>query len=228
LRIDEGHAAFHQFAIRIPHSAIHAMPEAISEYVPQLAHDAESARRRRRARAGWAAAAGLAAGLLALIVGAPLLKAGGMNAAAEAVYGAFALACHQMDERSFHLLGFKLAVCARCFGLYAGALLGALFYPLVRPLWRRDLPARGWLVAAAVPTSVDFALGFFGVWENTHASRFLTASLLGVAVAFYFVPGVVDLALTPRRHLFGRNRNSQPKLSNLLPTEGVDGHERQT
>ena len=204
------------------------MPEAISEYMPQLAHDAESARRWRRALWAWAAAAGCAAGLLALIVAAPLLKASGLHAAAGAVYGAFALACHQMDERSFHLLGFKLAVCARCFGLYAGALAGALAYPLVRPLARRDLPARGWLIAAAVPTSIDFALGFFRVWENTHASRFLTASLLWLAVAFYFVPGVVDVALTPRRYLFGRNRNSQPQISNLLPTEGVDGHERQT
>lgn len=204
------------------------MPEAISEYIPQLSHDEESARRWRRARAGWAVAAGLAAAFVVLIVGAPLLKAGGFPAAAGAAYGAFVLLCHQMDERSFHLLGFKLAVCARCFGLYAGALVGALVYPFVRSLARRDLPARGWLVAAGVPTLVDFALGFFHVWENTHASRFLTASLLGAVVAFYFVPGAVDLALTSRSHLFGRKRNSQPRLSNILPTEGVDGHERQT
>ena len=204
------------------------MPEAISEYIPQLMHDEESARRWRRARAAWVLAAGCAAGLLVLIVGAPLLKAGGASASAEAVYRMFALACHQMDERSFHLMGFKLAVCARCFGLYAGALAGALLYPLTRPLTRRDLPARGWLIAAGVPTLIDFALGFFHVWENTHASRFLTASLLGVVVAFYFVPGVVDLAFTPRSQLFGRNRKSQTRLSNLLPTEGVDGHERQT
>lgn len=204
------------------------MPEAISEYIPQLAHDEESARQRRRARVGWSAAAGLTAFFVTLIVGAPLLKAGGFQAAAGAAYSALALVCHQMDERSFHLLGFKLAVCARCFGLYAGALVGALLYPFVRQLARRDLPARGWLLAAAVPTSLDFALGFFGLWENTHASRFLTASPLGVGLAFYLVPGAVDLALTSRRYLFGRKRNSQPKLSNLLPTEGVDGHERQT
>ncbi|HWS87208.1 MAG TPA: DUF2085 domain-containing protein [Pyrinomonadaceae bacterium] len=204
------------------------MPEAISEYIPQLVHDAESARTWRRARAGWAVAAGLAALFVTLVVGAPLSKAGGFEAAAASVYGALALLCHQVDERSFHVAGFKMAVCARCFGLYAGALLGALVYPFVRPVVRRDLPVRGWLLAAAVPTSIDFALGFFGVWENTHASRFLTASLLGVVVAFYFVPGAVDVALAPRPLLFGRKRNSQPKLSNLLPTEGVDGHERQT
>jgi uncharacterized membrane protein len=214
--------------VHVSFSSLPKMPEAISEYIPQLVHDEESARRWRRARGAWVAAVGCVAVLLALIVAAPLLRAGGASSSAAAVYGVFALACHQMDERSFHLLGFKLAVCARCFGLYVGVLAGALLYPLVRPLVRRDLPARAWLIAAAVPTSIDFALGFFRVWENTHASRFLTASLLGVVVAFYFVPGVVDLALTPRPFLFGRNRKSQPQLSNLLPTEGVDGHERQT
>jgi uncharacterized membrane protein len=204
------------------------MPAAVSEYIPQLARDAESVRRAGRARGAWVAAAVGAAGLLALIAAAPLLKAGGMQAAAEAVYGAFAFVCHQEGGRSFHVAGFKLAVCARCLGLYAGSLLGMLLYPLARPLARRDLPARAWLIAAAVPTSIDFALGFSGLWENTHASRFLTASLLGVVLAFYFVPGVVDVALTPRGRLFGRNRNSETKLSKLLPTEGVDGHERQT
>ena len=204
------------------------MPEPVSEYVPQFVRDEESARRVRRARAAWGAAAGVAAALVGLIVAAPLLRAGGAAAAAGALYKAFALVCHQMESRSFHVAGFQLAVCARCFGLYVGALAGAAAYPLARPLMSRDMPGRAWLLAAAAPTALDFALGLFGVWENTHASRFLTASLLGVVLAFYFVPGAVDLALAPRPLLFGRKRNSQPKLSNLLPTEGVDGHERQT
>ena len=74
--------------------------------------------------------------------------------------------------------------------------------PLVRALRRRDFPARAWLLAAAVPTTVDFALGFFGVWDNTHASRFLTALPLGVALAFCAVPGLVDLSLSPLRQSF--------------------------
>jgi uncharacterized membrane protein len=175
------------------------MPEAISEYTPRFASDGTSARRNRAACAAWGAALACAAGLVGLIVLAPVLRAGGGGAAADALYGGFGLVCHQMGERAFHVEGFPMAVCARCFGLYVGALAGVALYPLLRRLARRDMPARAWLVAAAVPTSVDFALGFFGVWENTHASRFLTALLLGAAVAFYVVPGLVDLSLTPLR-----------------------------
>jgi uncharacterized membrane protein len=180
------------------------MPGAISEYVPVYAPDAESVRRARRA---WGAALGCAGALVGLIVAAPLLRAAGAAAAADALYGGFSIACHQLAERALHVAGEPLAVCARCFGLYAGALAGVAAYPLARTLTRRDLPARAWLLAAALPTTVDFALGFFGAWENTHASRFLTASLLGVVTAFYIVPGLVDLSLTPWRQLF------RPRLS---------------
>jgi uncharacterized membrane protein len=180
------------------------MPELISEYVPQLVSDEESARRVRRVRAAWGAALGVAGGLVALIVAAPLLRAGGAVMWADSIYKAFGMVCHQMDARSFHVEGFQLAVCARCFGLYVGALAGVAAYPLARPLTRRDMPGRAWLLAASLPTAVDFALGFFGVWENTHLSRFLTALLLGAVTAFYIVPGIVDLSLTLRRGQFFR------------------------
>jgi len=189
------------------------MPEAISEYVPQLAHSEESTRRVRRARHAWGLALACAAGLVGLIVGAPLLKAAGFQATAEGVYRGFGLVCHQMSERSFHVAGEPLAVCARCFGLYVGALAGVAVYPLVRSLMRRDFPARAWLLAAAVPTTLDFALGFFGVWENTHASRLLTALPLGVALAFCAVPGLVDLSLSTLREF----------LRPGLPREGRGG-----
>ncbi|HEX8557133.1 MAG TPA: DUF2085 domain-containing protein [Pyrinomonadaceae bacterium] len=178
------------------------MPETIADYVPQVARDEESARAAGAARRAWGLTLAAAAGLLGLIVAAPLLRAGGAAAAADAVYRGFGLVCHQIGERSFHAAGFPLAVCARCFGLYAGALAGVAAYPLARPLARRDLPARAWLLAAAAPTTLDFALGYFGVWENTHWSRFLTASLLGGVVAFYIVPGLVDLGLAPLRQFF--------------------------
>src|SRR4051812_32011046 len=116
------------------------MPELISEYVPQVVSDEESARRVRRARGAWGLALAVAAGLVALIVGAPLLRAGGVESAAGAVYKAFGMVCHQMSARSFHVEGFQFAVCARFFGLYVGALAGVAAYPLARPLTRRDMP----------------------------------------------------------------------------------------
>ena len=40
------------------------------------------------------------------------------------VYGIGSLVCHQLAERSYHLWGAQMPVCARCTGIYFGALLG--------------------------------------------------------------------------------------------------------
>ena len=160
------------------------MPAAVSEYIPQLARDAESARRAGRARGAWVAAAVGAAGLLALIAAAPLLKAGGMQAAAEAVYGAFAFVCHQEGGRSFHVAGFKLAVCARCLGLYAAAPAGALLALASRP---RALDRGGNLLVlgmAGLPTAISWLGEHVLGWPMTNAVRFAAALPLGAAVAW--------------------------------------------
>ena len=170
------------------------MPADISEYGPQFG--AGAAGWRRAALGGWAWAAAAVLAVLGLSGLAPWAGAHGHEALAAAVYKGFSAACHQMPERSFHLWGLPLAVCARCAGLYVGAAAGVLLYPLARDLSRRDAPARGWLLWAALPTSVDFALGLFGIWENTHLSRFLTALVLGGAAAFYVVPAAVGLSCT--------------------------------
>jgi uncharacterized membrane protein len=170
------------------------MPLPISEYAPQFLSPAESARVRRGAVRAWALTASFVSAVVGLIALAPWARANGYSFVSAAAYGAFSGLCHQMPERSFHFEGFPLAVCARCFGLYAGAAAGVLFYPPARGLARRDAPGRAWLVVAAAPTTVDFALGFFGVWENTHLSRFLTAVILGAGVAFYVVPAALDLS----------------------------------
>jgi uncharacterized membrane protein len=165
------------------------MPAEISDYVPQVAAAVP-----RRAWAAWGAAVALAALVAGVVVLAPLARAGGWVVLSEVLYRCFQLACHQQPERSFHASGFPLAVCARCTGLYAGALAGLSLYPLARSLARTDAPWRGWLLWAAVPASVDFLLGVTGLWENTHWSRLLTALPLGAVAAFYILPGLVELA----------------------------------
>jgi uncharacterized membrane protein len=137
-----------------------------------------------------------------LIVSAPLALAGGRSGWAGVVYGGFHIACHQIPERSFYLAGHPLAVCARCAGIYAGFAAGVVAYPLVRSVERRDTPPRAWLMLAALPLALDFALGFSGIWENTHLSRVLTGALLGAVAVFYIVPGLFDFVQTGWRTLF--------------------------
>jgi uncharacterized membrane protein len=60
--------------------------------------------------------------------------------------------CHRIDERSFHIDGRALPVCARCSGMYIGAVLGLLFQALIAPK-RGGMP--GWKVI--IPLGVLFA-----------------------------------------------------------------------
>jgi hypothetical protein len=49
-----------------------------------------------------------------------------LHASAFAVYTIGSLICHQLPQRSFHLWGAQLPVCARCTGIYCGAAIVAL------------------------------------------------------------------------------------------------------
>jgi uncharacterized membrane protein len=142
----------------------------------------------------WSLTAVLTLLFVSLIVVAPLALANGDNSAAFLLYEMFRRVCHQIPERGFYLEGHPLAVCARCTGIYFGFAAGVLLYPLVRSLRRGDAPARRWLLIALAPALLDFALGVFHVWENTHLSRALTGALLGAVAAFYVMPGLMDLS----------------------------------
>lgn len=160
------------------------------EYVPQCVPQSSAA---RGTTFVWALLTLLCFGLLALIFAAPVLSAQGYIEPAGFIYRAFGLLCHQIPERSFHVGGKALAVCARCTGIYAGFATSVLFYPVMRSLKRADSPRRIWLVAASLPIAVDFALGFFGIWQNTHFSRFSTGAIFGAACALYVLPGFLEL-----------------------------------
>lgn len=142
----------------------------------------------------WASVLSIGVLLIAAIIVAPLARSAGQVGFANAIYKAFSFVCHQLPDRSFHLAAHKFAVCSRCTGLYTGFALAALTYPLVRPLQRTDTPSRVWLFVAAAPLAIDFGLGYFDVWQNTHASRFVTGALLSSVAVFYIIPGLVEIA----------------------------------
>jgi uncharacterized membrane protein len=154
----------------------------------------ESTPASRRAIAVWVGTSLIALFIIGLIVGAPFAQAYGHPAFASAIYKTFSFVCHQIPERSFHLAGHPFGVCSRCTGLYTGFAVAALVYPLARSLRRTDTPSRVWLVLATLPLVIDFALGYFSIWENTHLSRFLTGALLSSVAVFYIMPGLIDLS----------------------------------
>jgi uncharacterized membrane protein len=136
---------------------------------------------------------------LGVIYAAPWLAAGRHYTAALLLYSGFSAICHQLPERSFHLLGYPLAVCARCLGIYAGFLIGLLIYPLLRRVDEEATPARRWLLWAAAPAVIDYAGNAAGLFTNTFASRTVTGLIAGAAVAFYIFPGLVSIFRVRRR-----------------------------
>jgi hypothetical protein len=116
-------------------------------------------------------------------------------------YAVSSFVCHQRPERSFHLAGAQLPVCARCFGLYVAAAAGALAalaMAAARPCARHggraadDNPWRGAsalrevraaIVLSAVPTVLTWSAEAAGWWMPSNLTRFAAALPLGAAVA---------------------------------------------
>jgi uncharacterized membrane protein len=193
---------------------------SIENYVPQVVPREVSS---RRAACAWLLACAGASVFVGLIIAAPVLESRGHAAAGWMVYRLFAPLCHQIPERSFYVAGHPLAVCARCAGIYAGFIACLFVYPLVRSLKRTETPRRAWLIAAALPTTVDFLVNFTGLWHNTHTSRLLTGALVGACAVFFIVPGLIEIAQTFGRNFAARSQNDL-WLDGSSPREATGAH----
>jgi uncharacterized membrane protein len=161
-------------------------------------------RLRRQASKAWAIGLTVVILWLLAIVLPPVAKAAGSTALVSPIYSFFSLLCHQQADRSFHLLGEQLAVCSRCFGVYLGLVAGFAIYPLWRSIDEIQSLPRVWLFLSIIPITIDWSLTFFGIWENNHASRFITGLILGIACAVFIIPALVEITrnLTRRRGTF--------------------------
>lgn len=128
-----------------------------------------------------------------LILLAPFAEAGNLTNVSNPLYNFFANFCHQDAARSFHFENHPFAVCTRCFGIYFGLLAGFAVYPFWRSIADVEPVRRGWLFLAMIPMAFDWTLGFFGILENTHWTRFLTGAILGSVCAIYLVPALIEL-----------------------------------
>ena len=115
-----------------------------------------------------------------------------------AVYGIGSLVCHQLPERSYHLWTAQVPVCARCAGIYAGAVIGAIAGTLrvARAGWPGFVPGRRRrraddprivLALAAAPTLATLLYEWTTGDMPTHAIRTAAGVPLGLVVAWLVV-----------------------------------------
>lgn len=166
------------------------MRASVDGYNPQTVITAM----RRQAWRVWAIALAVVLVWVSAILLAPIAKANGLATLSSPLYHFFSFICHQQAERSFHILGEQFGVCSRCFGVYFGLLLGFLLYPLLRNVGEVEPLPRVWLFLSLIPIAIDWALTIFGIWANTHLTRFVTGLVLGFACATFIVPALVEIA----------------------------------
>ena len=128
----------------------------------------------------------------AALIAAPIVSQAGNGGptVSALLYAAASLVCHQRPERSFHVSGAKLPVCARCLGLYLGASVGVIGWMLIAGLGGRAAPrsarwssqVRTLVAIAAGPTLVSVATAWLGLWDPGNAIRALLALPLGAAM----------------------------------------------
>jgi hypothetical protein len=116
------------------------------------------------------------------------------------IYAVGSFICHQLPDRSFHLQGAQLPVCARCLGLYSGGAFGTVIgaSAIVRRRSSRGRrPARArrwrWTAAAATPTLATIVLEWGFGWPISNIVRAVAALPFGVAVAFVVVRAVATV-----------------------------------
>jgi len=131
------------------------------------------------------------AGFLLMTLGiaaAPLLAYASHPELSNYVYYAFSTSCHQLDERSLHIFGFKFAVCARCAGVYFGALISMLIYPKFKRIDDAKMPSYRIIALLATPLALDSLTQLLGFRESTNSLRLATGLLLGAAIPLYLLP----------------------------------------
>jgi uncharacterized membrane protein len=156
----------------------------------------------------WNLAVGLFVFLPAL---APWFEANGWWFLGWLVRAAYHPLCHQLPSRSLVVCDLPMALCARCFAIYAGFwAVGVLYYVIWLSPWRRRLPRHPipWpvLILCLVPMALDGGaqlvfwptwgdqgVQWHALWESTNVLRVLTGGLAGLAAGAFVYPLLVRL-----------------------------------
>jgi uncharacterized membrane protein len=149
----------------------------------------------RRAFVGASIAWSIGLLLAPVVAGRPRSQVSSVGYAfALVMYAAGSVICHQRPERSFHLLGTQLPVCARCAGLYGGAAVAAMV------AWCRTARARHpglfnpsragrALLLAAIPSAGTLLYEWTTGATPGNWIRLASGAPLGAAIAWLVVRG---------------------------------------
>lgn len=118
---------------------------------------------------------------------------GGFSKLSMFFYYFFSPVCHQLDDRSFHLFGYKLGVCSRCTSIYLGFLIAVIFYPIKVKLSNTELPSIRFLLIPVILIAADAFFDFFGLFANSFITRSITGAIAGFMLPFFLIPGFVKL-----------------------------------
>ncbi|MBN8570153.1 MAG: DUF2085 domain-containing protein [Ignavibacteria bacterium] len=122
------------------------------------------------------------------------------------IYCFFSPVCHQQDVRSFHLFGYKLAVCSRCVSIYLGFLIAVIFYPIKIKLSNIELPPLSYLLIPVLLIAADAFFDMFGLFANSFLSRSVTGAITGFVLPFFLIPGFVKLVNDISKSFFNKSK----------------------
>ncbi len=137
------------------------------------------------------------------IVLAPFLYSIGVTQLAGMIMAAYHVTCHQLPDRSLFVFGYEMAVCSRCFAIYAGFLAGGLAFYFLR---NRLKPFHiFYYILLCVPMAIDGTAQLFGIpiprgigpgfeliWTtlSNNELRVITGAIFGLGSALFVLPYV--------------------------------------
>ncbi len=108
----------------------------------------------------------------------------------------YSIVCHQNTHKSFSCNNVPFLVCARCTGIYAGALISALLIVF----YSKDFIFKTkYLIMLSSPMLFDVILLNFGVYNYIDTLSAITGLLFGSSVFLYILSAIENLLFTNQK-----------------------------
>ncbi|MFH1306182.1 MAG: DUF2085 domain-containing protein [Candidatus Micrarchaeota archaeon] len=118
----------------------------------------------------------------------------------------FQVGKHEIIENSKGEIGYKIPVCSRDIGIYFSMLIGGLVFLFLRKIDDEVWPHPIFLIIAMVPIVLDGGTQILHLRESTNIIRFLTGAIIGIVIAFYFIPALNQIFNSLIRDLLGKKK----------------------